>query len=349
MASPFVGGPERQVLGLARQLRDQVRSLFLSSAERGLAKPFLERAAADGFEAVLLGENAPHLFRAAAEVAAHLRRWRADVLCCNGYKPDLIGWPAVLTYYAPFGPLYGPGTAHGYGAPNWSFPAADYYAPPVMTVSTATAAMFPGGPLTGAEGERNRSPAIRAYWLDKPLQPKERSTIFGFTTDYPPVYDETLARGNSKLAIGVGIGFGDPDLRPAALNAEGEVPTPIAFEGAGSGAVGSVSIGYPGWGGTLGGTTGGVGGLGGFGGGGLPGFGTGLGPAGGFPNGGGNGSNNSSPQQQQQQTPTVTPPSSGNQTVNVSTPVAPPQTQVNNQNQSQQQQQQQKQHQGQRQ
>jgi len=95
MASPFVGGPERQVLGLARALRPRHQTMFLSFAERGLAKAFLDRTVADGFETATLHENAPHLFRAAAEIAEHLRRWRADVLCCSGYKPDLIGWLAA--------------------------------------------------------------------------------------------------------------------------------------------------------------------------------------------------------------------------------------------------------------
>jgi glycosyltransferase involved in cell wall biosynthesis len=92
LASPFVGGPERQVLGLARALPGEYRTTFLSFAERGLARPFLERARADGFEAIELKENFPRLSRSIREVADHLRHLRADVLCCSGYKPDLIGW-----------------------------------------------------------------------------------------------------------------------------------------------------------------------------------------------------------------------------------------------------------------
>jgi glycosyltransferase involved in cell wall biosynthesis len=95
MASPFVGGPERQVLGLARALPAGYRTAFLSFAERGLARPLLQRARAEGFEAVELSENFPHVVRAAREVAGQLRRLRADVLCCSGYKPDLIGWRAA--------------------------------------------------------------------------------------------------------------------------------------------------------------------------------------------------------------------------------------------------------------
>lgn len=95
MASPFVGGPERQVLGLAQALRPEHRTTFLSFAERGLARPLLERARADGFEAIELRENFPRVGRAIREVAALLRRLDADVLCCSGYKPDLLGWRAA--------------------------------------------------------------------------------------------------------------------------------------------------------------------------------------------------------------------------------------------------------------
>src|SRR5262245_64405705 len=114
MASPFVGGPERQVLGLARSLPAHCRTVFLSFAERGLAQAFLELAAADGFEAVLLRENAPRVFRAAAEIAEHLRRCRADVLCCHGYKPDLIGWLAARRAGVPVVAV-----AHGWTAATW--------------------------------------------------------------------------------------------------------------------------------------------------------------------------------------------------------------------------------------
>lgn len=94
MASPFVGGPERQVLGLARHLPAPFRTSFLSFAERGLARPFLDEARQQGCDAVELRYNATRIFASIAEVAGELRNRRADLLCCSGYKPDLIGWRA---------------------------------------------------------------------------------------------------------------------------------------------------------------------------------------------------------------------------------------------------------------
>jgi glycosyltransferase involved in cell wall biosynthesis len=114
MASPFVGGPERQVLGLAEALPADCRTTFLSFAERGLARPFLDEARARGFEAVELRENAPHCFRAAREVAGHLERVGADVLCCNGYKPDVVGWLAARRAGIPVVSI-----SHGWTAATW--------------------------------------------------------------------------------------------------------------------------------------------------------------------------------------------------------------------------------------
>jgi glycosyltransferase involved in cell wall biosynthesis len=95
LASPFFGGPERQVLGLAQHLPADYRSRFLSFAEGGRARDFLDRAAAAGFEARALRHNWPHMLRAAGEVAQYLRSANANVLCTSGYKADLIGWLAA--------------------------------------------------------------------------------------------------------------------------------------------------------------------------------------------------------------------------------------------------------------
>jgi len=95
LASPFVGGPERQVLGLARHLPSPYRTSFLSFAERGLARPFLDEARRAGFPAAELRHNAPRLLACVREVADELRQRGADVLCTSGYKPDVVGWRAA--------------------------------------------------------------------------------------------------------------------------------------------------------------------------------------------------------------------------------------------------------------
>ncbi len=51
-ASPFFGGPERQILRLACQLPPTYQTTIVSFAERGLCRPFLQEARRLGLEAV---------------------------------------------------------------------------------------------------------------------------------------------------------------------------------------------------------------------------------------------------------------------------------------------------------
>ncbi|MBX3231499.1 MAG: glycosyltransferase [Labilithrix sp.] len=113
-ASPFVGGPERQMLGLAAALRDTHRTVFLSYAERGLARPFLDRARELGFEAHALAYNAPEYLASIREVAGYLRRLGAKVLLCHGYKPDLLGGRAARRAGVPVVAV-----SHGWTGATW--------------------------------------------------------------------------------------------------------------------------------------------------------------------------------------------------------------------------------------
>jgi glycosyltransferase involved in cell wall biosynthesis len=114
LASPFHGGPERQVLGLARHLPSDVESVFLSFAERGLAQAFLDEARRHGFQAKALQHNTPRYFACVAEVADELRRLNANLLCCSGYKPDLVGWRAARRVGIPVLSI-----SHGWTAATW--------------------------------------------------------------------------------------------------------------------------------------------------------------------------------------------------------------------------------------
>ncbi len=90
-ASTQYGGPERQMLGLAAALGEQARSVFLSFSEDGRCRPFLSVCRQRGHESAALSNDTPRFRRAVAEVAGHLRRVQAQVLCCHGYKSNLLG------------------------------------------------------------------------------------------------------------------------------------------------------------------------------------------------------------------------------------------------------------------
>jgi glycosyltransferase involved in cell wall biosynthesis len=83
------------MLGLARSLPWPYRSVFLSFWEQGRCQPFLEQVRRHGFAAVALEHNTPHVRSMVNELARCVRRYRADVLCCHGYKADLLGWAAA--------------------------------------------------------------------------------------------------------------------------------------------------------------------------------------------------------------------------------------------------------------
>ena len=114
LASPFFGGPERQVLGLATHLSPLYRTVFLSFHEGGLAEPFLRRAQEVGQQTISLKHNAPSFAACIREVTNHLQEQNADLLCCHGYKPDLIGLAAARRAKVPV-----IGICRGWTAATW--------------------------------------------------------------------------------------------------------------------------------------------------------------------------------------------------------------------------------------
>src|SRR4051812_27427667 len=94
-SSPFFGGPERQMLGLARSLPRDFQSVFLAFAEHGRCRGLLDQVQQHGFEGAALEQNVPHFRAMVRELRDHLHSVRADVLCCHGYKANLLGWWAA--------------------------------------------------------------------------------------------------------------------------------------------------------------------------------------------------------------------------------------------------------------
>jgi glycosyltransferase involved in cell wall biosynthesis len=93
--SPFFGGPERQILGLAVHLPRRIRTTILCFRERRSAMPFLEQLQAAGVEARMLRHGNPRLLATISEIIGELRTLRADALLCHGYKADMLGWIAA--------------------------------------------------------------------------------------------------------------------------------------------------------------------------------------------------------------------------------------------------------------
>jgi glycosyltransferase involved in cell wall biosynthesis len=89
--SAFLGGPEKQMLGIAGSLPPVYQSVFLCFADHGCSRALTGEVRRQGFEAHTLAHDTPHYLAAVREVTAQLRRLAADVLCCHGYKADILG------------------------------------------------------------------------------------------------------------------------------------------------------------------------------------------------------------------------------------------------------------------
>lgn len=72
--------------------------------------------------------------------------------------------------------------------------------------------------------QRRRWPAVRAVWSDEdPLRKRERSTLFGFTSDYPPTM-ENVAVGGRMMRVNPGAGI------PAIPGADGKIAPAVGDE-----------------------------------------------------------------------------------------------------------------------
>ncbi len=116
-ASPFFGGPERQMLELARAFREKtpdVEFLFLSFAENGNARPFLEEAEKAGFRTTMLQNDMPHLLAAAKELTRILQENDVDLVLLHGHKARMVCWLSRGKNRIPV-----IGVSRGWTSENW--------------------------------------------------------------------------------------------------------------------------------------------------------------------------------------------------------------------------------------
>ena len=90
-ASPFLGGPERQLLGLSQALSDRCETICASFAEGGAARPFLDAASKAGLISIELGSNYPHFFAVRSELRELIGSKRTQILFTHGYKANIFG------------------------------------------------------------------------------------------------------------------------------------------------------------------------------------------------------------------------------------------------------------------
>jgi glycosyltransferase involved in cell wall biosynthesis len=184
-ASTLFGGPERQMLGLAGALVGECRSVFLSFAEGGRCRPFLDAARGEGFEAAALAHDTPHLRAATRELEWHLYRTSAEVLLCNGYKAALLGRIAARRAGVPVVAV-----SRGWTAESWKvrlYEVLDRFnlrwVDRVVCVSEAQAAKVRRAGVPGDRVTVIRN-AIRAGRFDNP-DPDYRERLLALFPDTP--------------------------------------------------------------------------------------------------------------------------------------------------------------------
>ncbi len=94
-SSRFFGGPERQMLGLARALESDTQTIFASFSEDGLNRAFLDQVRQAGFLGNGLHNDTPHLIAARNEIVGLVKKHGIDILICHGYKAGMVGWFAA--------------------------------------------------------------------------------------------------------------------------------------------------------------------------------------------------------------------------------------------------------------
>jgi len=114
MTSPFYGGPERLILGLARSLPSGLRSIFVLFADRGKSDAFRQVLLNEGQGTITLTHDTPDLPAMVRELTSRLREWNADILCCHGYKADIVGLLAARRAGVPVIAM-----SHGWTAETW--------------------------------------------------------------------------------------------------------------------------------------------------------------------------------------------------------------------------------------
>ncbi|MCL2623870.1 MAG: glycosyltransferase family 4 protein [Planctomycetaceae bacterium] len=191
-ASPFFGGPERQMLELAKTFRvrhPDVECCIGSFPEAGNSRPFLERVAAAGFETLEMVNDFPRLIRAKNELQRVLLDRKIDVLITTGHKARGVGCLLPKSLRIPILTVSRGWTTENFMvrlynlADCWFHRCADH----VIAVSEGQAAKVirRGTPRERVTVIRN---AIRIERFDAPPQPVHREKLLALFPKQKPAF-----------------------------------------------------------------------------------------------------------------------------------------------------------------
>ena len=102
ISSNFFGGPERQILGLSTHLSFGYRNTLVVFSETGNCHALQHEAWRKGLSCYTLSDDFSGTFSLTEELKRVIVGLDADVLCCHGYKANLIGSLAARSLDLPF-------------------------------------------------------------------------------------------------------------------------------------------------------------------------------------------------------------------------------------------------------
>ena len=89
--SSFFGGPERQILGLSTHLAGDFQNTLVVFSENGKCCEFQDAARLVGVPCYTISDDLSGTFSLVNQLKQIIVNIDADVLCCHGYKANLIG------------------------------------------------------------------------------------------------------------------------------------------------------------------------------------------------------------------------------------------------------------------
>ncbi len=113
-ASTFFGGPERQMIGLAKAIPEPYRFTFISFREHNRCQEFLSEVRREGFRAIALENDFPAWNKTISELSDQLKQNQIRILLCHGYKANIIGRIAAHRIGIP-----AIAVSRGWTAENW--------------------------------------------------------------------------------------------------------------------------------------------------------------------------------------------------------------------------------------
>ncbi len=161
-ASPFVGGPERQILRCAAfDFGENVQQIVGSFVDEHEGKDLLDAAGAKGIETVSFS---PGSRTALAQLRAYIRKENISMLCTHGFKADVLGIIAGRRESIPVASFL-----RGWTAQDWKVRLYEQLDRSMLPFASAVVA------LSQSQAEKLKAPREKRHVVTNVIETRELS------------------------------------------------------------------------------------------------------------------------------------------------------------------------------